>query len=202
MNRLLFSLILLTSIYSCGDKVDPSAQNTADTTNADTDTSAYLPVLGFLRDDMRQVDSFSTGIVRKVTNGNKQDSSFIKLAQFHQLADQFLLKELDSASFAKSFEETSLMDETSRMLNFIYTPKDANNTLRQVMVYVAPSLSNDNIDRVYMETSANQGDTVVEKKMTWKMRKYLYVLTVKHIAGTSTSSIEKLIWDPQHFADK
>jgi hypothetical protein len=199
MNRLLLSLIIFTGIYSCGDKAEKNKEPVV--AEVEKDTTAHLPVLGFLQDDIRKVDSFSTGIVRK-TNGSKKDSAFVKLPEFHRYADQFLLKELDSAAFENNFKETSLMDETSGMFNFIYEPKDSATSLRQVMVYLKPSQANDNIDRIYMITNTQQGDTLVEKKMTWKMRKYFYVLTIKQPkTGNSITTMEKLIWDPQHFAD-
>jgi hypothetical protein len=56
---------------------------------------------------------------------------------------------------------------------------------------------------LYFETAYNQGDTLIEKKLTWKMRKYFYILTVRQPkSGEAITSMEKLIWDPQHFGDE
>jgi len=202
MNRLLLLSILLAGLISCGDKVEKQSapDNTADT-KADS-AGTYLPIADLLRDDIRRVDSFAAGILRKAAINGKQDSSFVKLPAFHHLARQFLLKELDSAYFRNNFKEASLLDESSRMVNFIYTPQDPESSLRRVMVYVSPSLGQDTPDRLYLETAASQGDTLIEKKLTWKMRKYFYIVTIKHPkSGDPVTTMEKLIWDPQHFAD-
>jgi hypothetical protein len=202
MNRLLFLLVLCGILHSCGDKakkpVRPdTGNNTADTPNT------FLPVGDLLREDTRKVDSFAAGIVKKTEIDGKKDSSFVKLPEFHRLADKFLLKEFDSAYFQDHFREESLMDETTRMLHFIYTPKDTEPMLQRVVVYLEPSLADDNVERIYFETAYSKGDTVVEKKYTWKMGQYFYILTIQQPkSGKSITSLEKLIWDPQHFADE
>jgi hypothetical protein len=206
MNRLLLLFLIAAGLYSCGGNAEkPTEPASADSTssNADTDTTAHLPIADLLRDDIRKVETYAGGILRKGNSGSKKDSTFVQLDEFQRRADQFILKELDSAHFQQHFRQTSLMDETSRLLNFIYTPKDSVSPLRKVIVYVAPSLASDNVDRIYMETAISQGDTIVEKRLTWKVRKYFYVLTIKQPkTGDPITTMEKLIWDPQHFGDK
>jgi hypothetical protein len=88
------------------------------------------------------------------------------------------------------------------MLNFIYTAKDPEPSLRNVMVYLQPTLANDQVKRIYMERSFNSGDTSIEQKLTWKMMEYFYVITIRQPKnGPAVTSMEKVIWDPQHFAD-
>lgn len=202
MNRLLLLLLVAAGLYSCGGNAEKPTEP-ATSPNADTDTTAHLPIADLLRDDIRKVETFAGGILKKGNTGKKKDSSFIQLDEFQRRAEQFILKELDSAYFQQNFRQTSLMDETSRLLNFIYTPKDSVSPLQKVVVYVAPSLLSDNVDRIYMETAISQGDTIVEKRLTWKMRRYAYVLTIKQPkTGDPITTMEKLIWDPQHFGDK
>jgi hypothetical protein len=166
-------------------------------------TGNYLPVADFIRNDIARVDSFAGGIVRKVTvNGRKKDSSFIQLPVFHQLANQFLLTELDSASFHAHFKESSLMDETSQMMNFIYSQKQPDWPLRNVMVYVKPGVQSDKVDRVYMERDLTSGDTAIQQKFSWKMQEYFYIITMRQPKnGPAVISMEKVIWDPQHFGE-
>ena len=193
MNKLFVLFLFATLIFSCGDKAEK--QKEADpAANTKDSAGTYLPIAGLLNEDMRRVDSFASGILYKSSIGNKKDSAFIQFPQFKELAAQFFLKDLDSTRFNDQFSETSLMDESTRQLNFIYTAKDSTSTLRQVITYVSPSLATDNIDRIYMETMSNQGDTLVEKRFTWKFRKYFYVITRKQPAtGEPVTSMEKLI---------
>lgn len=206
MNRLLLLLILTTSLFSCSDEAEgPKQEATAATPDSTAKTGSaesYLPVEALLQDEVRNVEAYAAGILRKATIKGRKDSAFIQLPQFQRIAEQFMLKELDSAFFRDHFEETSFMDQTTQLLNFIYTSKDSASPLQKAVVYVRPSETTNTMDRVYLETVYNQGDTLIEKRLTWKMRKYFYILTVKQPkSGNAITTMEKLIWDPQHFGD-
>lgn len=162
----------------------------------------YLPIADFIKSDIVKVDSFAGGILRKVNINGKKDSAYIQPPVFHQLANQFLIPELDSASFREHFKESSLMDETTQMLNFIYTGKQSGWPLQNVMVYIKPSLATDQVNRVYMERAFTSGDTAVQQKLTWKMQEYFYIITLRQPKnGPAVTTMEKVIWDPQHFAE-
>ena len=200
INLLLPALILLA--VACKHQPNQPAgpdQPTEDSVSA----GSYLPVADFIKNDIVRVDSFSGGILRKATTNGKKDSAFIKLPTFHQLASIFLLPELDSASFHDHFKEHSLMDETTAMLNFIYTPTSADGSLHNVMVYLTPSSTGtDKVNRIYLERSFTSGDTAVQQKLTWKMEEYFYIITIRQPKdGPTVTSMEKVIWDPQHFAE-
>jgi hypothetical protein len=205
MNRIFALLLFAITINSCGDKAEKEP-GTASTTIADStaarDTTDYLPVAQLLNEDIRNVETYAGGILRKLRSGNTKDSMYVQYRDFQLLAGQFLLKELDSAYFTNNFSEESLMDETSRMLNFIYTAKDTISPLRRVMVYIKPSMANDKIARIYMETTGKKDNNDVEKKMTWEIGKYFYIITTRQPpTGDPITTMEKLIWDPQHFSD-
>lgn len=164
--------------------------------------SKYLPVADFIKMDITRVDSFAGGILRKVKTGAKKDSAYIQLPEFHKLASQFLIPELDSASFQQHFTEHALMDETTQMLNFIYSPRQSAGTLQNVMVYLKPSLQTDKVNRIYMEREFSRGDTAISQKLTWKMQNYFYIVTIRQPkSGPAVTSMEKVIWDPQFFAE-
>jgi len=94
------------------------------------------------------------------------------------------------------------MDETTQMLNFIYTGKQPGWPLQNVMVYIKPSLATDQVNRVYMERAFTSGDTAVQQKLTWKMQEYFYIITMRQPKnGPAVTTMEKVIWDPQYFAE-
>jgi hypothetical protein len=198
---ILLVFLLLLGIVSCKEGTKTPAATPQDV-NTDS-LASHLPVIEFLQNDIRQVDSFASGILKKTTAPRKKDSAYISPEAFHRLADQFLLSELDSNFFRKNFKETSLMDESSGLINFIYTATTPETSLRQVIVYIQPSsVEDDKIDRIYMETEMNRNDTIIEKKYNWKMGKYFYVLTMKQPRnGTPVTTMEKVIWDPRYFAE-
>lgn len=199
INLLLPALFLLA--VAC--KHQPKQPAGPDEPNQDSLMAVnYLPVADFIKNDITRVDSFSGGILRKATINGKKDSSYIPLPVFHKMANEFLLPELDSASFHDHFKEHSLMDETTEMMNFIYTPTQAEGSLRNVMVYLTPSTTTDNVNRIYMEREFTSGDTIVQQKLTWKMQQYFYILTIRQPKqGPAVTSMEKVIWDPQYFAE-
>lgn len=195
---LAISACLATS--SCKEKavkppVEPVVTNTPDK------EITYLPVKDLIREDIRRVDSFAAGILLK-HEAAKKDSSYIKLDQFKKLAEQFLLPELDSSHFVQQYSMESFMDETSEMINFIYPAKSDTATLRKVVVYIRPSLSVDKVNRIYMEKEFKEGNDFVQQKLTWVIEKYFYILTIRHPQqGEPVSSVERVIWDPQSYAD-
>jgi hypothetical protein len=193
---------LIVMVVACKHKSNnepvASVPNSQDSVSA----GSFLPVAEFIKSDITRVDSFSGGILRKANTNGKKDSSYIQLPQFHQLANQFLLPELDSASFHEHFTESSMMDETTEMLNFIYTPKQADWPLRKVMVYISPATTGDKVNRIYMEREFNRGDTAFHQKFTWKTGAYFYIISLQQPNhGPAVTSMEKVIWDPQYFSE-
>lgn len=198
MKYSIFLFIISAILFiACGN----DSPSTVPPAPAATDSSSHLPVADFIRDDIKQVDSFAGGILRKLTGDVKKDSGFIKLPRFHELATNFMPPVLsDSNAFNRDYDETSLMDETTGQVNFIYNAKIPDQQLRTIMVYIQPSLTTDNVQRIYMEKEFMQHDTLVEQKLNWKFREYFYIVTVyKPQNGPVTSTREKVIWDPQQF---
>ncbi len=194
------AIILLVMISSYACKNDSVKKVDADSISEQE--KSYLPITDFIKEDIKQVDSFAGGILLKTIEGKRQDSAFIQPEAFKTLANEFLLPDLDSAIFCNQFTETSLMDETTQMLNFIYMADTTTTSLRKVIVYVSPSKSYDKVSRIYMEKETRKGDTTISHKMNWKIKQYLVIAAIKQAPGGYTSTrIQKAIWDPQHYAD-
>lgn len=204
------SVLFLTALVFayCGDKAEKSTETTAGNTdtasNAATiiDTTDYLPVAHLLVADTRSVETSGAGILKKYKVGTQKDSTYLKFADFQLIAGQFMARELDSTFFRDHYTETSMMDETTNMLTFIYTPTDSTVNLRKVIVYIAPSLTTNKVDRIYMETTSIKDGTVIDKKLTWRLGKYFYVATeIQPKNGEARSTLERVIWDPEHYGD-
>ncbi len=184
---------------SCKQKGQPAETTTA----TDSTAESFMPVPDFLKEDLRKVDSFAGGIVLKTLRDDKRDSVFIQPEELKARSMAFMTEELDSVYFHREFTETSLMDETTSMLNFIYTAKPGSpSTVRKVVVYIAPSLATDKINRIYIEREFSRGDTVVSQKMTWKLRQYWMLAEEGAIPGkASYRLVQKAIWDPTQFGE-
>lgn len=169
----------------------------------DVETKSYLPIKDFILEDIRRIDSFAGGMLLREVINNEKDSVFLAPNDYKKFIDKFLVPELDSARFNKEYDESSLMDETTQMLNFIYTAKDPNAALKRVILYVSPSLSIDQVNRVYMETEKTMGDTSISERLTWKMKQYFMMVENKQTpAGYQSKKIQKIIWDPTLFSEE
>ena len=199
MKHICIILIGIISIVSCKNKPTPSkgaGENQADT------TSSYMPINDFISEDIKQIDSFAGGILLKTSGTVKKDSAFIQPEKFKQLAAMFSSPELDSTIFNNQFSETSLMDESTNMLNFIYTAKNDQSQIRKAIVYVSPGVSTDKVNRIYLEKELKSGDTIISQKLTWKLRQYLIIAEIRQTTGGyESTSIRKAIWDAQLYAD-
>ncbi|MBO9563096.1 MAG: hypothetical protein J7621_09995 [Niastella sp.] len=195
----LLAIIIFASCKNKGSQ-PPATSTGVDTTQRAQDTASFLPISSLLREDLLRVDSFGGGILKKTTLNGKKDSLFIKLPAFKQAASVFFMPELETSAFRQSFTETSLLDATTEMVQFMYAPKDASNTLRNVVVYINPV--NSQVNRFYFEKEWAAGDTIVQQKLTWKARQYFYIITLRQPKqGTPTTSIEKLIWAPEYYGE-
>lgn len=187
----MLAIICLTACKNKAPQPNPETATTDDSTK-----SSYLPIAALIQSDIKYVDSFAGGILLKTNLNGKKDSSYIQPPAFHRLASRFLVPELDSASFQQHFTESSLMDESSQMMNFIYTAKEADWPLQKTIVYIKPGTTTDKVNRIYMERSSSAGDTLVQQKLTWKIAEYFYILTIRQPkAGPAVTSMEKVIWD-------
>lgn len=195
-------LIILLIACSCKNKAGETGKDTItviDTTQAN-DSTTYLPIADLIRQDLQRIDSFAGGILKKSTVNGKKDTVFIKPQELHQTASAFLLPELETVNFRNSFTENSFMDQSTEQIQFIYTPKNPAVSIRNVVAYITPSPSGDKVSRIYLEREWTAGDTLIQQKLTWKTNQYFYIITMRQPKqGASSTSIEKVIWDPEYF---
>ena len=164
---------------------------------------SHLPILALITHDLQVADENAGGILLRTRNGQKKDSSFTSHSAFKTEAARFLRPELDSAFFQDHYEETSLMDETTGMINFIYAPKSGTPGLQKLIVYIKPGLSTDQVNRVYMEIEEREGGHPTSLKMTWKMKAY-FIIAESRLEGNGTETIQvkKAIWNPENFSEE
>lgn len=185
----------------------PACHPTTDTSDSPGDPASgtnatHLPVEDFIKADIKKVETEAGGILMKTIRGAKKDSVYINLDSFKKEAAAFLPEELDSARFQENFTETSLMDETSGLLHFIYTPKLADQGLKKIVVYVSPSLGMDKVNRLYFEREVLQNAILIRQKLTWKIGHYFIIAESRsHSEATPQVMVKKVIWDPAYFEE-
>jgi hypothetical protein len=165
--------------------------------SADTpEKKNFFPVHDFLQSEIAHVDSIPFKIVEYRTINGKTDSSIINTQKFDQLASAFIPDDLDSSRFEERFEETSFLDQTTKLLTFTYSTKDSSFGLRRVDVLAEPHLTNDRVQSVYLEMSSGREDSLVLKKMYWKAGKSFNILQIYQPSnGKAITSQTKVVWD-------
>lgn len=209
MKNLFVALFVIIAMAACRNRSGAPAEQPSNSTvdsvaeTGDSIKQGYLPVADLVKGDIRQVDSFAGGILQRNMIGKKKDSAYIQPAQFHRLAQNFLSAEFDSTGFQHAFSENSFMDESTGLLNFIYTPRKPSMPLRKVVVYISPGLATDQVNRLYMEKEWNDNDTAVSQKLTWKFKAYFMIVTIKQPRqGAVITNITQVIWRPDLFSEE
>jgi hypothetical protein len=190
--------IISLFIGACGE----SGKN--DKAEAKTDTAQtkkeYLPILDYIRNEIKTIDSLPVGILKRTGTGAELDSAFITQGEFKQLAAEFLAKELEKESFERSYTESSFMDQTTGLLTFVYQAANPALEVKRVHVLISPSLETDKISSIYMEKLRSATDTVIETKMYWKAGTSFNIITQKTLAGKAWPMNQvKVIWDPSNY---
>lgn len=197
----LFVMIILVAAAcnsNTGKAVAPAEKSPSDS------PKNYLPVSDFIKEDIRRVDSFGGAILFRTTLDNaRKDSSYIDLATFKSISSAFLPAELEIASFQQNFLESSFVDQSTQVVNFLYTPKNNDLSIRKVVLYIPPSLGTDKVNRIYLEKEFKKGDTLVSQKLTWKMKNYFIIAESRQTPDGKNSIItRKAIWDTRLFNEE
>ena len=197
--RFILVAALALVMYACNESRDnPANENTAQSTADSTasDDSPYFPVTSYLKSEIAYVDSLPVGIMKYRTSGAKQDSSYIKLEEFHQLASEFLAPELTDSMFRRSFNKTSMYDQSNSSGVFFYNTKDSATSVKRVDVVTGKGAVYDEVKSIYIEKETIAGTNAVTKKMYWKPGRNFQIITLTPDAnGKLNSEQVKVVWD-------
>lgn len=168
--------ILLLSVTACHQPaVPPINPITAATDSAQKN---FFPVADYLRGEIRYVDSMPLALLKTNIRDDRTDSSFIKPDEFHRIAGEFLLPDLEKEQLSKKFLENSFMDRATGNLTFTYSALDKHLPLQRVDVVAIPAPTGaTQIKSIFLQTSEPSGDTLVVKKMLWTAKKNLLIIT-------------------------
>jgi hypothetical protein len=171
-------IILFVAIAACHQPSAPPPEASAART--DSAQRNYFPVADYLREEIRYVDSMPLAIQKTAILDHHADSSFIRPAEFHRIAGEFLLPDLEKENLSKKFSENSFMDRATGYLTFTYFALDRGLPLQRVDVVAIPNPSGTGaaqVKSIFLQTSDLSGDTVVVRKMLWTAKKNLLIIT-------------------------
>ena len=199
MNR---SFVMATGLFlfflACGEKnrssdADPKTATVEDTTQA---ASQYFPVSAFLKGEIAYVDSLPVGIMKYTSRESRQDSGYIKIEEFHKLAQEFLPSEMNDSQFVKEFQETSFMDKSTNIATFMYGSKNEKIPVRRVDIVTAKGPIYDEVKSIYIEKNYQQGDSFFIKKLFWRPKRNFQIVTLKSKGSEKPQNeLIKVVWD-------
>ena len=195
MKMILYGLMLLVYVGCNSAEVEPGTSQIRDSTQK---TKEYFPVLDFIRSEIRFVDSLPIGIMKYTTQDGKTDSGYIKLDEFHQLAQEFLPSDLNEEAFENNFSETSFFDNTTQHSSFLYASTKKNSGVSRIDVLVKPeNVVYNKVKSIYMEKFSEDADSSVIKKLYWKAGQNFQINTEIRTPKQEVATRQiKVVWNP------
>jgi hypothetical protein len=194
MKKLFIPALAVFLVFACHSK-QPETLG-ANKNQTDTTKKNYLPVADLLRSEISAVDSLPLRLMKYSIVNGKTDSGIITTPVFDQLAKEFLMSDLDSAHFEKSFEENSFVDRSTNLVSFTYSTKDTGYGLKRVDVLLSPGSGSDKLNSIYLEAISGEKDSSVIRKMTWKAGRNFRILRIqKPKNGLEITNQTIVVWD-------
>lgn len=197
-NHILALVILILIIIGCKNKVEQTSPVPDQQQKSDSpEVKNYLPVLDFIKDEIRNVDSFFAGIKKITIQNGKTDSGFISSEEFHRITAEFETNELTKQYLEEHYEETSFLDHSTKAVTFIYSPKENKLPIKRIDLLTAQSNTGfDKMKNLFIEKRIDSGDTTILKRLSWKAGKYFLLITQKSVGQQPTEVTQvKVVWD-------
>jgi hypothetical protein len=181
---------------ACVHHPEKTQASTADSLSGhDSAGSNFFPVADVLLSEIRLVDSLPMAIKEYRIRNGRTDSGYIKPAEFHTLAMQFLVPEFRDGSFEKDFTENSFMDNNTQEATFTYSAGNPDLPLQRVDVIAAPQGMNHQMKSIYLERKRTAGDSSILDKMYWRAGKSFEIISMVRIKGGSPAEQRlKVAW--------
>ena len=211
MKYFLFSLFTACVLFSC--KNNTAGSNTAGTPASDTshatDTTAsqadtasapqpFFPIADFIGGQMRYIDSLQLPLTKTVIVNNKSTLSSLPDAEFRALAAQFREPDISSPALSPFYKESSYSDRSISSIVFTYTATRPGLEIQKADVIIKQDASNnDKVRTIYIEKQQQSGDTLISRKLYWKVNRNFQVITEKRVNKTFLPVEQvKVVWDP------
>jgi hypothetical protein len=161
--------------------------------------NAFFPVAEYLEAEILHVDSSLLALHKFTTRNGHTDSAFIQLAEFNQLALQFVPAELADSSFEKNFTETAFQDKATQSITFTYSTANKDMGLQRVDVTTIPGLRAQQVKSIYLEKNRTAGDSLIVQKLFWRAHRSFEIATLVQVKGAPAGEQQvKVVWDRDH----
>jgi hypothetical protein len=167
--------------------------------NENSNEEKFFPVLSFIKSQVKDIDT-SLYQIRKLVyiDSLRTDTIFLHRDKFREEAKDFLaIPDIASSEYQKRYKEEKQVDETLNRVLLIYTPiNPQEEIIQREEVLIKPDPSGDKVTNIIINSLINTKDSLVEKKLLWRVGESFLVTTTRQLPGQqeSTSTI-KVVWN-------
>lgn len=159
----------------------------------------FFPVLSFIKSQVKDIDT-SLYQIRKLVyiDSLRTDTIFLHRDKFREEAKDFLaIPDIASSEYQKRYKEEKQVDETLNRVLLIYIPiNPEKEIIQREEVLIKPDPSGDKVTNIIINSLINTKDSLVEKKLLWRVGESFLVTATRQLPGQqeSTSTI-KVVWN-------
>lgn len=159
----------------------------------------FFPVLSYIKSQVAKVDTSLYPII-KITwlDSVRKDTQYIKREEFSSLAKDFLeMPDLTQKKYQSLYTEEKFFDEGLNRVVFTCKPiKTDTATIQQQETQIAPDPTGDKVKSFFIDLMLSNKDSLIEKKMLWKVDESFQVATIIQKPGqVQTTHIMKVAWN-------
>jgi hypothetical protein len=192
-----FLIIVTVTVISCTNtKKNDAATNSSTkniTENIGDTAGDFFPVTAYLKGEIYGIKNGGITPIKKVTIGNRVDSSWIKMEELENTFIEFTTPTIDTTNLKTVFEEKRFLDQTLNAFTFTYDPININSNsfpFTHWDVYVDPD--NNKVTRIYLLKKVSPEKTL---QLTWQSGKWCKIVTLKTDGEkTAIEKEEKIYW--------
>ncbi|MEO8406092.1 MAG: hypothetical protein ABI480_15900 [Chitinophagaceae bacterium] len=184
----LFFLVCFFALTSCKSKTKEKPAG-----------DKFMPVLSFIKDQVAHVDTSVYSIMKiSYLDSGRADTSYIKREDFKTAAADFLsIPDISESDYGDRYKEDKQFDETLDRVIITYLPVNPDKeTIQREEILIRTTPPNDKITNIIINTVVSTKDSLIEKKMLWKMDESFQVATSRQKVGEpETVSTYKVAWN-------
>lgn len=188
-SKLIASFLVIILIQACAEKKKEEKEN-------------FWHVLSFIGGQVAEMDS-SLQTIRKYVyvDSTRIDTEFVHRDRFREVAAEFLsLPDLAKPEYMDRYKENTNYDKDLNRLMITYTPVNPNKEkIQKEEILVKPDPSGDKITSIYIITLVDTRDSIVEKKMFWKVDESFQITTTRQLPSQPEKiSTYKVAWNEEN----
>lgn len=158
-----------------------------------------FPVLSYIKSQVAHVDT-SFYPIMKITwlDSIRTDTQYVKREDFSNLAKDFLeMPDLAEKKYQAQYTEEKFFDQGLNRIVFTCKPKKSETAIiQQQETQIMPDPSGDKVKSFFIDLVTSNKDSLVEKKMLWKVDESFQVATLIQKPGQpQITQIMKVAWN-------